>query len=131
MAKVTVTDTPAAVSAPARPKFETVQDSLGRSIQLRTLDPIQQGRLVMAVGGEVSQNSAYMSGFAMPAAMVAHIDDAFFGLPRSIKEIEAMLAELGTEGMNAITQHLVAKYQAIEEDQRKAALSAEQAAAKN
>jgi hypothetical protein len=131
MAKVTVTDTPAAAAAPAKPKFETVQDSRGRSIRLRTLDPIQQGRLVMAVGGEVSQNSTYMSGFAMPAAMVAHIDDAFFGLPRSIKEIEAMLAELGIEGMNAINEHLMAKFQAMEEEQRKAALSAEQAAAKN
>lgn len=131
MSKVTLTDSPAAAKTPAKPKFETVQDTLGRTIQLRNLDPIQQGRLVMAVGGEVSQNMAYMTGFAMPAAMVAHIDDDFFGLPRSIKEIETMLAVLGEEGMSAISAHLMAKYEAAKEEQQKAALSAEQAAAKN
>lgn len=131
MSKVTLTEAPAAAKPQAKPKFETVQDSLGRTIQLRTLDPIQQGRLVMAVGGEVSQNLAYMSGFAMPAAMVAHIDDDFFGLPRSIKEIETMLAVLGEEGMAAISEHLMAKFKAAQEAQEKAALSAEQAAAKN
>lgn len=85
----------------------------------------------MGVGGEVSQNSTWMSGFALPAAMVAHIDDDFFGFPSSIKQIEAMLAQLGTEGMAAINEHLLAKYEAAKAEHEKAALSAEQAAAKN
>ncbi|MEB0133637.1 hypothetical protein QN385_25695, partial [Pseudomonas sp. CCI2.4] len=65
------------------------------------------------------------------AAMVAHIDDDFFGFPSSIKQIEAMLSQLGTDGMAAINGHLLAKYEAAKAEHEKAALSAEQAAAKN
>ncbi len=131
MTKVTVKETPEQVEAPKKPKFETITDSRGRTIQLRQLDPMQQARLVMGVGGDVSQNSTYMNGFALPAAMVAHIDDDFFGFPSSIKQIESMLGQLGAEGMAAINEHLLAKYEALKAEQEQAALSAEQAAAKN
>lgn len=131
MAKMTVTDTSAQTEAPKKPKFETITDSLGRTIQLRSLDPMQQARLVMGVGGEVSQNSTYMNGFALPAAMVAHIDDDFFGFPSSVKQVEVMLSQLGAEGMAAINAHLMEKFEAIKAEQENTALSAEQAAAKN
>ncbi|MDY7559963.1 hypothetical protein QN366_04825 [Pseudomonas sp. CCC3.2] len=131
MSRITVKENVEQSEAPKKPKFETVTDSLGRTIQLRQLDPMQQARLVMGVGGDVSQNSTYMNGFAMPAAMVAHIDDDFFGFPSSIKQIEAMLGMLGAEGMEAISSHLLAKYEAAKAESDKAALSAEQAAAKN
>ncbi|MEB0078009.1 hypothetical protein QN386_22200 [Pseudomonas sp. CCI3.2] len=131
MSRITVKETADQSEAPKKPKFETVTDSLGRTIQLRQLDPMQQSRLVMGVGGEVSQNSTWMNGFALPAAMVAHIDDDFFGFPSSIKQIEAMLSQLGTDGMAAINGHLLAKYEAAKAEHEKAALSAEQAAAKN
>lgn len=130
MTKVTLKDAPAA-DAPKKPKFESVQDSRGRTIQLRDLDPMQQARLVMAVGGEVAQNAVFMNNFAVPAAMVAHVDDEFFGFPSSVKHIEAMLSLLGSEGMEAIGGHLAAKYKALKDEQDSAALSAEQAAAKN
>ena len=54
-----------------KPQKETVTDSKGRVITLRELDPLQQSRIVMAVGGEVAENSTYMNGFALPAAMVS------------------------------------------------------------
>lgn len=131
MAKITVTEPVAPVHTDQKPKFESVQDSLGRTIQLRTLDPLQQARLVMTVGGDVAQNSVYMNGFALPAAMVAHIDDDFFGFPASVKQIETMLTLLGNEGMAAINGHMLAKFEALQADQERAAQSAEQAAAKN
>lgn len=115
----------------AKPKFESVKDSLGRVIQLRELDPLQQARLVMAVGGEVAGNQTYMNGFALPAAMVAHIDDDFFGFPSSIKQIEDMLKELGAEGIGAINLHLLQKYEAAKKEIEQAAQDAERAAAKN
>lgn len=131
MATVKVTEAAAPVHVDQKPKFESVQDGLGRTIQLRTLDPLQQARLVMTVGGDVAQNSVYMNGFALPAAMVAHIDDDFFGFPASVKQIETMLTLLGNEGMAAINGHMLAKFEAKQAEQEQAAQSAEQAAAKN
>lgn len=131
MTKVTVKESTEQAEAPKKPKFETVTDSRGRTIQLRELDPMQQARLVRGVGGEDSQNSTFMNGFALPAAMVAHIDDDFFGLPTSIKQIDEMLRQLGAEGMAAINAHLMAKFETLKAEHEQAALSAEQAAAKN
>ena len=131
MSRITVKETADQSEAPKKPKFESVTDSLGRTIQLRKLDPLQQARLVIAVGGEISTNSVFMNGFAMPAAMVAHIDDDFFGFPASIKQIEAMLSQLGAEGMEAVTDSIIAKHKLAEESAKEAADSAEQAAAKN
>lgn len=130
MTKVTVKETPAApTNVDAKPRFESIQDSRGRTIQLRKLDPLQQARLVMAVGGDIAQNAVYMNGFAMPAASVAYIDDTGFGLPSSVKQLESMLHELGEEGMLAISNHFIAKLEAQQADVT--AESAEQAAAKN
>lgn len=128
MTKVTLHDNVApAAEAPKKPQFESVTDSRGRVIQLRELDPLQQARLVMGVGGEASQNTVWMNGFAIPAAMVAYIDDDFFGFPGTVRQVETMLSILGNEGMAAINSHLMQKIEAAKE----AALSAEQAAAKN
>lgn len=136
MTKVTVNKD---VAPPAvvdqKPRFETIQDSKGRTIQLRKLGPLEQGRIVMAVGGETAGNQTYMSGFALPAAMVVYIDDTGFGLPQSQKQIDAVLSELGEEGMEAINAHFLKKYEAAkaEADAKtlQEGLGAEQAAAKN
>ncbi|WP_137010152.1 hypothetical protein [Aquitalea aquatilis] len=115
----------------AKPKFESVTDSLGRVIQLRELDPLQQARLVMAVGGENAANQVYMNSFAIPAAMVAHIDEDFFGFPANVRQVEDMLKQLGSEGMAAINLHLLQKYEAAKKEIEQAAQDAERAAAKN
>ncbi|MBV8048999.1 MAG: hypothetical protein JO171_17755 [Paludibacterium sp.] len=107
-----------------QPQYQSLTDSRGRVIQLRELDPLQQARLVMAVGSELSTNAVYMNGFALPAAMVAHIDDDFFGFPASISQIEDMLKLLGNEGMAAVNEHLLGRLEAARAD-------AEVAAAKN
>lgn len=135
MATVKVTESAAPVHVDQKPKFTSVHDSRGRTIQLRKLDPLQKSRIVMAVGGELAANQVYMGGFALLAASVVFIDDVGFGLPQTIKQIDSMLAELGQEGMEAIENHLMAEYKAAEEkaqaEAAAAALSAEQAAAKN
>ncbi len=134
MTKVTVKDV-APVHVDQKPKFVPIQDDLGRTIQLRTLDPLQRSRIVMAVGGENASNSVYMGAFALPAASVVYIDDVGFGLPQNLKQIDAVLAELGPEGMDAIESHMMAEYEAeklkAEAEATQKALSAEQAAAKN
>ena len=136
MTKVTVKESAAApVHVDQKPKFATLQDSRGRTIQLRTLDPLQKSRIVMAVGGENASNGVYMGAFALPAASVVFIDDVGFGLPQTLKQIDAVLAELGVEGMDAIEKHLMTEHEAAKEkadaESSVAALSAEQAATKN
>ena len=135
MAKITVTEPVAPVHVDQRPRFESIQDSKGRTIQLRKLGPLEQGRIVVAVGGEIAGNQTYRSGFALPAAMVVYIDDTPFGLPNSHKQIESVLSELGEEGMEAINRHFIAKYEAAQAEAEQRALQeglgAEQAAAKN
>lgn len=135
MAKLTVTESAAPVHVDQKPKFTTIHDSLGRTIQLRKLGPLEQGRIVMSVGGEIAGNQTYMSGFALPAAMVVFIDDQPFGLPNSNRQIEAVLQELGDEGMEAINAHFEEKYKAAKAEAEAKALqeglNAEQAAAKN
>jgi len=135
MAKITVTESAAPVHVDQKPKFVSIQDSRGRTIQLRTLDPLQKSRIVMAVGGENASNSVYMGAFALPAASVVYIDDVGFGLPQTLKQVDAVLAELGVEGMEAIESHMMAEYEAAkikaDAEATQKALSAEQAAAKN
>lgn len=135
MSKVTVHEVAAPVHVDQKPKFVSIQDTRGRTIQLRTLDPLQKSRIVMAVGGENASNSIYMGAFALPAASVVYIDDVGFGLPQTLKQVDAVLSELGVEGMEAIEKHMMAEYE-IEKAKNEAeatqkALSAEQAAAKN
>lgn len=120
----TVTKTQAAAA------FEEVQDDKGRIIKLRRLSPVEESRLIIAVGPEVAGNHVYMSTFAIPAAMVAFIDEDMFGLPAKLSDIELILRVLGTEGMNAIIDHLVTKTEAA----RKALeemIATQEAAAKN
>ncbi|MCU1758708.1 hypothetical protein NTD84_03105 [Pseudomonas sp. 14P_8.1_Bac3] len=135
MATVNVTESAAPVHVDQKPKFVSIQDSRGRTIQLRNLDPLQKSRIVMAVGGDLASNQVYMGAFALPAASVVYIDDVGFGLPQTLKQVDAVLAELGVEGMEAIENHMMAEYKAAQEKQEAEsaaqALSAEQVAAKN
>lgn len=135
MAKVTINEVAAPVHVDQKPRFETIQDSRGRTIQLRKLGPLEQGRVVMAVGGETASNQTFMQGFALPAAMVVYIDDVGYGLPQTLVQIEAVLKELGEEGMDAMNAHFLAKFEAAKKDADAKAqqdgLTAEQAATKN
>ncbi|SEC24919.1 hypothetical protein SAMN05216178_3974 [Pseudomonas saponiphila] len=135
MATVKVTESAAPIHVDQKPKFTSLHDSLGRVIKLRTLDPLQKARVVMAVGGELAANSVYMGAFALPAASVVYIDDVGFGLPQTLSQIESMLSELGAEGMDAIEKYMLAEHEAAKAKADAAsaasALSAEQAAAKN
>lgn len=133
MAKITATEPSAPVHVDQKPKFTSFQDSLGRTIQLRTLDPLQKSRIIMAVGAEASANTMYVNAFALPAAAVVYIDDMGYGLPQTLKQIETVLSDLGGEGYAAIEAHLMAEYEAAKAaaDAKITELSSEQAAAKN
>lgn len=129
MPKVTIRETAVATATekktqPAVEK-EKITDSLGRVLTIRELDPIQQSRLVLGIGGEAAMNSAYMAAFVFPAAMVEFVDDEPFGVPTRINEVETMLRILGDAGLDAIGQYLEAKAKKIADKK------AEEIAAKN
>lgn len=114
----------------AKSQFESVTDSAGRTIKLRTLDSVQNARLILAVGAEAAANDVYMNAFAIPAAMVAAIDDAPLGLPQNLIQVENVLKELGNEGMAAINRYLYLKVEEVKK-RINAAMNAEELAAKN
>ncbi|MDE1714511.1 hypothetical protein PWG14_18575 (plasmid) [Chromobacterium amazonense] len=116
--------------ARAKPQYTELTDSLGRVIKLRQLSPVQESRLILAVGPEHAANAVYLNTFAVPAARVAYIDADPYGFPTTLAEIEMVLNDLDTEGMHAIIDHMVMK-----NEEARAALAkmldAEKEAAKN
>ncbi|MFB0824393.1 hypothetical protein ACEU07_03785 [Chromobacterium violaceum] len=118
------------VVAKPKPQYETVIDAKGRNIRLRRLTPLDESRLILAVGPENAANTVYLNTFVVPAAMVAYIDGEPYGQPGSIAEIEMVLDDLDTEGMHAIIDHLAAKNEAARAALAKL-LDAEKEAAKN
>ncbi|PRP68740.1 hypothetical protein BUE93_20765 [Chromobacterium amazonense] len=116
--------------ARAKPQYTELTDSLGRVIKLRKLNPIEQSRLLRAVGSDNATNAAFMNAFAFPAAMVAYIDGEPYGLPDSIAEIEMVLGDLDEAGLIAIALHL--EKLAKEANEKAKQMAAEEAeAAKN
>ncbi|CAM3445601.1 Tail assembly chaperone [Klebsiella variicola] len=103
MSQITVKDAPQSVQ-PATEESNVVVDAKGRHIVIRELSPIQEGRLFLAVGAEFAENSRFMSGYAFPAAMVESIDGEEYAVPSTMPQIEARLAILGHEGLNAMRQ---------------------------
>lgn len=85
------------VVAKPKPQYETVIDAKGRNIRLRRLTPLDESRLILAVGPENAANTVYLNTFVVPAAMVAYIDGEPYGQPGSIAEIEMVLDDLDTE----------------------------------
>lgn len=122
MAKVTLRNSEAqAVGVDPAKKASSVVDSLGRTLKFREIDPLQESRLILAVGSTAAMNVAYLNAYVMPAAMVEYIDEDYHGCPQSQAQVDGMLKMLGREGMAAIVQHL--QDQSTPDD--------EQAAAKN
>lgn len=102
-------------------------DAKGRVLQFRELNPLQESRLVCAVGAELAMNVMFLNLYAFPAAAVESIDGEEYPVPQSQMQIEGMLTILGKEGMNAVNKYLQAKNKATTEADR----IAQEAAAKN
>ncbi|OVE45698.1 hypothetical protein CBW21_21965 [Chromobacterium violaceum] len=116
--------------ARAKPQYTELTDSLGRSIKLRKLSPVQESRVTRAAGNDAT-NQVYMSGYVFPAAMVAYIDGEPYGLPESVAEIEMVLEDLGSDGLAAINAHFLDEFRKAQAIMKDAERTAEDAAAKN
>lgn len=97
-------------------------DSKGRVIRLRELDPLQESRLILAVGAEAAMNIAYLNAYVLPVAMVEYINEDYFGCPQSQGQIDGTLKILGREGLLAIMEHLQDKADQVDEEAEKAAI---------
>lgn len=74
------------------------KDGKGRIIKLRTLSVIEEMRLLKVLG---EYNSSYYN-FCAQVARVSEIDGSAIPVPNSEREIEAVAARLGKEGIAAM-----------------------------
>lgn len=86
-------------------KPNQVVDAQGRVIKFRDLNPLQESRLVLAVGSEAATNNVYMYTFAFPAAKVESIDGDEYACPSNQAQIDGMITILGKDGMAAVLSH--------------------------
>lgn len=90
-----------------------VVDSRGRRLIVKRLRVLDRMRLADMVGTSSAQNPEYF-GFAMLAATVTHIDDR--ALPKIANKnwLEARVAELDDEGLDAVAAHFAEEFEAAE-----------------
>lgn len=81
-------------------RVDEVRDALGRRLGLRRLTALDRLRLFKAVGSGLAENAAYL-GMGMVAISVTSIDDVPVPTPASEAQLEALIAKLGDEGLEA------------------------------
>ena len=94
-----------AAGASVAPGADEVRDAAGRRLLLRRLNALDRLRLFKAVGPVLAENAAYL-GMAMLAASVASVDDVPVPMPGSEAQLEALVARLGDEGLDAVAERL-------------------------
>jgi hypothetical protein len=92
----------------------TVTDSKGRSIGLRQLTVVEEMRLLKVLG---EYNPSYYN-FCSQVARVTEIDGQKIHLPNNEREIEALAARLGKEGVAALMGSIVDAAEASEDKER-------------
>ncbi|WP_182057117.1 hypothetical protein [Pantoea sp. ME81] len=124
MVKVTIHEQSEAL--PVSPDMpDQVTDSRGRTIRYRELDPLQESRLILAIGAEAAMNPVYVNVYAIPAARVSEIDGDEYAIPQTQAQVDAMISILGREGMDALAKRFFPTADAAGAD------SASRAATKN
>lgn len=94
------------IAAPEEPTLpDQVTDTRGRKIRYRELDPLQESRLILAIGAQAAMNPVYVNVYAIPAARVAEIDGDEYAIPQTQAQVDAMISILGREGMDALAAH--------------------------
>jgi hypothetical protein len=77
----------------------------GHRIGLRRLNALDKLRLLKAAGPELAQNEPWLS-VAMLASSVTAIDDVPVPAPTNERQIEAIVSQLGDEGLAAVADSL-------------------------
>lgn len=79
----------------------TITDNRGRTIIVRKLSALDRMRVFEMLGGTLSDNMQYVA-YAMVAACVTDIDGVKEPFPNNKRQLEAMVATLGDEGIEAV-----------------------------
>jgi hypothetical protein len=124
------TTTPSGRIVAAANKEVQVTDARGRKLSVRRLGALDRARLFKAIGGQNSQNAPYL-GMAMLASSVTTMDDIPLPFPATDREVEAAIARLDDDGINAVADALsgtmAPEEQVSESDRADAALAAKNA----
>jgi hypothetical protein len=99
-----VSDTPSQAIKAAAAKTVDVTDSRGRVISIGTLNALEKLRMFEVVGAENAANQAYL-GYATLAFLVNAIDGVPVARPTAKRELEALVARLDDDGLNAVGKH--------------------------
>ena len=122
MAKLTVNEVNSgAVPVDADVKVNHVTDAKGRVIEFRDLDPLQESRIILAVGAQAAMNAVYVNVYAIPASRVSKIDGEEYSCPSNQAQIDGMITILGRAGMDALASHFFKNDTPPEKEGEKAA----------
>jgi len=119
--------TPSQAIVAASANVTEITDASGRRLTLRTLNVVDQVRLLRAIGPAQSGNEPYVN-MVQAAASVTAIDDIPLPFPTNEKQIDAAVARIGDAGFAAIMSHIKAEIAKIEAD-ADAAISGEESPA--
>jgi hypothetical protein len=101
---------PSAPPAPPAPRqfgeVTFVTDPSGRRIGFKSLNALERLRVFKAIGAIVGESNAAYLGMSLLASAMRQIDEELIVFPRSELDIETIIAQLGDEGINAITDSL-------------------------
>jgi hypothetical protein len=102
----------------AKPITKMVTDSRGREIEVRKLKPLERLRMLEIIGAQNAENQPYL-GYAMLAYSVNKIDEQVVPKIGSKLALEAVVARLDDEGLNAVGEAFKELYAGAsgEEDQ--------------
>jgi hypothetical protein len=89
--------------------YKTIQvrDCMGRNLTVRHINAIDRLRLLKAAGPDLSQNDAWLNMAALTLSLV-DIDGIPRPAPVNERQIEALVTELGDEGLRAVAEALSA-----------------------
>jgi hypothetical protein len=75
-------------------------DAKGRKLRVKKLAPLQRMRLFRLLGADNSRNDRY-AGLAALAVSVVEIDGVAVSFPTKLAQLEALVEQLGDEGLDA------------------------------
>jgi hypothetical protein len=88
-------------------KTATVRDKNGRTIKVKKLGALDRVRLFKALGAEASENRQVMHYSAL-AASVTELNGDHVGFPTTSAQVDALIARLDDDGLEAVITALVA-----------------------
>jgi len=118
--KVKLNDVPSDDVVAKQNQSFVVTDAKGRAITLKKPGVLSQFRLIEALG-DTAKNSVYTS-MVLPIIFVTDIDGDPIPQPQSKREIEALIQRLDDEGIEAVSNGVMANFGASSPEADKDAL---------